>query len=166
MKGRVHKFLSAIVGPTIIRGEQIVIGVTGIFVSIAIFVQVVLRYVFYAPLFGIEEFLRMVIIWFYFIGAAYAVYKESFIKADIMPMLIKKQLHLKRLKVASLLLSAVAATLLFYYALQYSLFLAAAHQVTPIHLVSLNYGAVAVVLGAGLMSFQFIIHLRRELGKP
>ncbi|GAJ05577.1 unnamed protein product, partial [marine sediment metagenome] len=73
-KRRLDKFLLPSVD-AIVRGEEAILIVTGILVTMAICVQILLRYVFHSPLFGIEELTLIVVSWFYFIGASYSVHK-------------------------------------------------------------------------------------------
>ena len=67
---------------------------TGIFVCAAVdivvmFVAVVMRYIFHEDFFGYEEILMNVILWMYYLGAAYATYNETHIKGDVMSFVFK-----------------------------------------------------------------------------
>jgi len=92
----------------IVKFEESVIFVTGAFVALAMFTQVLLRYVFHAPLFGLEEIAVLVVSWFYFVGAAYSVHNESYIKADILPLVVKNPKIIRFLNILSLILTIVA----------------------------------------------------------
>ena len=56
--------------------------------TIAVFLQVVTRYVFNYSIFGIEEFAAYTGIVMYFIGAAYATHERSHISASVVESLI------------------------------------------------------------------------------
>ena len=56
--------------------------------TIAVFLQVVTRYVFNYSIFGIEEFAAYTGIVMYFIGAAYATHERSHISASVVDSLI------------------------------------------------------------------------------
>lgn len=162
-KRRLDKFLLPSVD-AIVRGEEATLIVTGILVTMAIFVQILLRYVFHSPLFGIEELTLIVVSWFYFIGAGYSVHKGSYIMADILPLVVKNQLLLQRFKVACLLFGMVGAAILGCVAVEYCQWAAGAHAVTPTFMLSTNYATASMVAGAGLMVMHFAMRMMREVG--
>jgi TRAP-type C4-dicarboxylate transport system permease small subunit len=57
--------------------------VAGCFVTVLVFIEVLLRYVFGSPLFGVEELVCLIAMWLYFIGASYGAYERSHIKAEL-----------------------------------------------------------------------------------
>jgi len=147
----------------LVKCEEITIFASGVFITFAIFIQVVLRYIFSAPLFGLEEISLLVVSWFYFIGIAYSIYKESFVKADILSLIIKSPRIRKRFNIANLILATVGALLLFFYGLKYALWSSRAHLVTPHFLVSPNFGFSALVVGGLLMSLHFALLIHKEI---
>lgn len=61
----------------------------GSLIVLTVFLQVLLRYVFKHPLFGLEEFSRLVAVWVYFIGAIYGTRDESHVFGDVARMIFK-----------------------------------------------------------------------------
>ena len=55
--------------------------IAGCVVAVLIFIEVMLRYVFGSPLFGVEEMVTLIAMWLYFLGASYGAYERSHIKA-------------------------------------------------------------------------------------
>ncbi|HZK12505.1 MAG TPA: TRAP transporter small permease subunit [Atribacterota bacterium] len=147
----------------LVKCEEITIFTTGVFITFAIFIQVVLRYVFSASLFGLEEIALLVVSWFYFTGAAYSVYSKSYIKADVLSLIVKNPRIRKLFNVVSLILSTVAALLLFFYGLKYAIWSNRAHVVTPHFLMSANFGFGALVVGSLLMSLHFALLVQEEI---
>lgn len=147
----------------LVKGEEIIIAATGIFISVAMFIQVLLRYVFCAPLFGLEEISLLIVAWFYFIGAAYSVHTESSIKVDILSLFVKSPRIRKRFNIVSLILATVATLLLFFYGLKYALWSSRAHVVTAHFLISANVGFGALVVAGLLMSLHFTLSVQREI---
>ncbi|MEA2015162.1 MAG: TRAP transporter small permease subunit [Actinomycetota bacterium] len=147
----------------LVKCEEITIFFTGVFIASTIFIQVVLRYIFSAPLFGLEEIALLVVSWFYFIGAAYSIHSESYIKADILSLIVKSPRIRKRFNIASLILATVASLLLFFYGVEYALWSSRAHVVTPHFLMSSNFGFTALVVGSLLMSLNFALLVQREI---
>lgn len=147
----------------LVKCEEITIFATGTFIAFTIFIQVVLRYIFSAPLFGLEEIALLVVSWFYFIGAAYSIHSESYIKADILSLIVKSPRIRKRFNIASLILATVATLLLFFYGFKYALWSSRAHVVTPHFLMSSNFGFAALVVGSLLMSLHFALLVQGEI---
>jgi len=147
----------------LVKCEEITIFASGAFIIFTIFIQVVLRYIFSAPLFGLEEIALLVVSWFYFIGAVYSIYKESYIKADILSLIVKSPRIRKRFNITSLILATVATLLLFFYGLKYALWSSRAHVVTPHFLMSSNFGFGALVVGSLLMSLHFALLIHEEI---
>lgn len=160
IKRRSYKFLSV---HTVVRGEEVVIAISGMLVVIGVFLQVLLRYVFHSPFLGIEEITLIVVSWFYLIGASYSVHEGIFIKAEVLPIFVKNQLLLKRLKVATTFLSIVAVAVLGYLAFVYFLWAAGARVTTMMLMWPINYSTAALVVGSGLMVLHLIIQMWREV---
>jgi TRAP-type C4-dicarboxylate transport system permease small subunit len=68
-------------GLTHIFSFLLVIG--GALMTLTVLLQVLLRYVFKQPLFGLEEFSRLVAIWLYFIGAIYSTKTDNHVQGDV-----------------------------------------------------------------------------------
>jgi len=147
----------------IVKLEESVIFATGSFVALAMFIQVLLRYVFHAPLFGLEEISVLVVSWFYFFGAAYSVHCESYIKADILSLVVKNPKIVRFFNILSLILTIVANLLLFYYGLKFAIWSSINNVVTPTFLISKNYSFSALLVGCMLMILHFALILQREI---
>ena len=147
----------------IVKFEESVIFVTGAFVALAMFTQVLLRYVFHAPLFGLEEIAVLVVSWFYFVGAAYSVHNESYIKADILPLVVKNPKIIRFLNILSLILTIVANLILFYHGLKFAIWAGRNNVVTPTFLISKNFSFSSLLLGCILTTLHFVIILQREI---
>jgi TRAP-type C4-dicarboxylate transport system permease small subunit len=72
------------------KGGTFLIVLGGSLIAITVFLQVLLRYVFKSPLFGLEEFSRLAAVWVYFIGAIYGTREESHVFGDVARMIFKK----------------------------------------------------------------------------
>jgi TRAP-type C4-dicarboxylate transport system permease small subunit len=71
----------------IIKGEEIIMEIALIVMSVLAFVQVITRYVFEYPNSWIEETTRYLMVWMIFIGMAYAVRKEQHLEVGIISLL-------------------------------------------------------------------------------
>lgn len=149
----------------IVKCEKVVIFLTALFVSFAMFVQVLLRYVFDYPLFGIEEISVLVCSWLYFMGIAYSVQTESYISVDVLFLFVKKQKVRKWCRILSLFVSLLTSCILFFYALKYGIWMSKSHVLTPVFLISQNFGFSATIVGSFFVSVHFIELLLREFKK-
>ena len=55
----------------------------GALMTLTVVLQVLLRYVFKQPLFGLEEFSRLVAIWLYFLGAVLSTKTDNHVQGDV-----------------------------------------------------------------------------------
>ena len=147
----------------VVKAERIIMGVVMLWITVAIFVQIILRYIFHAPLFGIEEIVILTAAWLYFIGVAYTTKTEGHVKVDIINLFSKNRLFLKWNKLSSLSLSIIGSGILFYVALQHSLWAFQAGLVIPTFMISISYATLSVVVGGGLTFLHFTIQLVGEL---
>jgi TRAP-type C4-dicarboxylate transport system permease small subunit len=70
--------------------------IAGCVVVVLIFIEVMLRYVFGSPLFGVEELVTLIAMWLYFLGASYGAYERSHIKAELVHLWFKTPRSLAR----------------------------------------------------------------------
>jgi len=147
----------------LVHAEEFIIFISGSFITVAMFIQIILRYVFNSPLFGLEELLLIIVPWFYFFGAAYSVHTESLIKVDILSLIVKNPSIIKLFNIVSLVSSIIATSLFSYYGFKYAAWSAGNHVVSPTFFISLNYGFASLVMGAVLMSLHFFLLLLKEI---
>jgi len=147
----------------IVKCEESVIFLTGSFIALAMFGQVLLRYIFNSPLFGLEEISILIVSWFYFIGAANSVHNKSYIKADVLPLIVKNPKIIRIFNAISYILSIVATTLLFYYSFKYAVWSYHANVITPTFFIPKNVSFGSLVIGSLLMTLHFILLLYKEI---
>lgn len=147
----------------LVQGEKVIIFAVSIFISIGMFIQVILRYVFFTTVFGLEEILLFTVGWLYFIGGAYSVHTESYIKADILPLIAKNTRIRKPFEIVSLVLSLIAALLFSYYTLKYAIWMGRNHLLSPTFFISMNYSFGALVVGGILTSIHFFLLLLQKM---
>ena len=99
----------------------IVIGGAG--VALTVVLQVVLRYIFKAPLFGLEEFSRLIAVWIYFIGAIFGTRLDSHVQGDVAERLFGTSRSRAVIKTITWCLSLVVCVLFLYHASKYSIWL-------------------------------------------
>ncbi len=67
----------------LLKIQRVIMLVTVIISTSAVFSEVVMRYIFKSPFVGIEELAAYFAFWMYFIGASYGSYERSHIKAEL-----------------------------------------------------------------------------------
>jgi len=105
------------------KGGTIVIVLGGALVALTVVLQVVLRYVFKFPLFGLEEFSRLIAVWVYFIGAVFGTKFDSHVQGDVAGRLFKTTRSKSVVKSITWCLSLLLCVLFLYHSSKYSLWL-------------------------------------------
>jgi TRAP-type transport system small permease protein len=99
----------------------IVIG--GTLITFTVVLQVLLRYVFKSPLFGLEEFSRLIAVWVYFLGAVFGTKLDSHVQGDVAERLFKSNRSKAFVKMLTWFLSGLLCILFLYHASKYCLWL-------------------------------------------
>ena len=104
-------------------GASTILVAGAIIMTFTIVLQVMLRYVFKLPLFGLEEFSRLVAVWLYFFGAVLGTRDDSHVQGDVAARLFSTERSLSVLKTITWVLSLAACVLLLYHSAKYTLWL-------------------------------------------
>lgn len=127
----------------------------------AVFLEVIMRYFFKAPLVGIEELAAYIAFWLYFIGGSYGSYERSHISADLSQLVFKNELNYAKVHFISSLISAVAILYILPWAYEYvkwgfqmneqsrSTFMGDSFPVV--------YFQASILVGLSLMCFYFFV---------
>jgi TRAP-type transport system small permease protein len=99
----------------------IVIG--GVLITLTVVLQVLLRYVFKSPLFGLEEFSRLIAVWVYFLGAIFGTKLDSHVQGDVAERLFTSRRSKAVVKTLTWFLSGILCILFLYHASKYCIWL-------------------------------------------
>jgi TRAP-type C4-dicarboxylate transport system permease small subunit len=141
------------------RLQQIVLIGTSLFISVFMFVEVMLRYVFRKPIMGIEEILPLGAFWLYFIGASYGSYKRTHIKAEVVEMMVKNP---RRVAVTRAVASFIAFGVGLYlckWGFDFFVYGLTEGQFSATLFIPMVYSQSAVFFGLVLMTFYFLMEL-------
>ena len=105
------------------RIGTVLIVVGGGVIALTVVLQVLLRYVFKVPLFGLEEFSRLVAVWVYFIGAIYGTKYDSHVQGDVAERFFRSPRAKSVVKITTWCLSLVVCALFFYHAAIYCIWI-------------------------------------------
>lgn len=133
------------------RGQRFVLFVLILAVAVLVFVQVLLRYVFRAPLMGIEEILLFPTIWLYFIGGINASAEETQIVARVLEVFVKNQRTVRLIRLVASIISVVVLAWLTYWAYDYFAYSQMMGKTSPTLYIPLIYADFASVVGFALM---------------
>ncbi|MBN1829250.1 MAG: TRAP transporter small permease subunit [Deltaproteobacteria bacterium] len=97
--------------------------VGGSIIMITVVVQVILRYILKLPLFGLEEFSRLIAVWVYFIGAIFGTKYDSHVQGDVAARLFSTPNAQAAIKVITWVLSALLCFIFLYHSTKYSIWL-------------------------------------------
>ncbi|WP_051631021.1 TRAP transporter small permease [Afifella pfennigii] len=132
------------------RAEAIFIGAAISFCSILLFTNVVLRYVFLAPISWAEELSIYLLVWIVFVGASVAFRTHSHIVVDMLPRMLPPAGR----RIVAILAATVTAAFLavfLYYSAQHTLNVRALGQLTPVMQAPMWLTYLAMPVGSALM---------------
>jgi TRAP-type C4-dicarboxylate transport system permease small subunit len=95
----------------------------GALLTLTVVLQVFLRYVLKSPLFGLEEFSRLIGVWVYFLGAVFGTRFDSHVQGDVAARFFKTSRSRAVLSVTTWIFSLVLCMLFLYHSGAYSLWL-------------------------------------------
>ncbi len=155
-KGSVVSKISGIVK----GGQELVASVLMILLPVLVCVQVVLRYVFEAPLMGIEELMLFPIIWLYMIGGANASMERTHISCGILTLYIKKPFSIALFHSVKSFISVVVSLWLTYWAYWFFDYSLTMWKESDLLYIPMFFGESAVFIGLVLMTGYSIDEFR------
>ena len=143
--------------------------VAGCAVAVLVFVEVMLRYVFGSPLFGVEEMVCMVAMWLYFMGASYGAFERSHIKADVAHLWFHTSRSRTVITTISSFITVVLAVIMVSWTLPYFIWGLKEGETSQALLLPMVWSQSALFFGAIMMTLyflaEFIDHLLECFGK-
>jgi TRAP-type C4-dicarboxylate transport system permease small subunit len=131
----------------------------GTLITALVFLEVMLRYVFASPLFGVEELITFVAMWLYFIGASYGAYERSHIRADLIQVWVTSPRWLAIISTMTSLITVVLAGIMARWSSIYFVFGIERAGTSPALRLPMVVAQSAVFVGAVLMTFYFFVEL-------
>jgi len=95
----------------------------GIMVTLTVVLQVILRYLFKWPLFGLEEFSRLIAVWVYFLGAIFGTKYDSHVQGDVAARLFHTTRARAIVKTIAWSMSLLVCALFLYHSAAYSMWI-------------------------------------------
>ena len=120
---REFKRISRHIDSVLDRSGTVLIVIGGAGVTLTVVLQVVLRYIFKFPLFGLEEFSRLIAVWVYFIGAIFGTKTDSHVQGDVAERLFGTSSSRAVIKTITWSLSLILCVLFLYHSTKFSVWL-------------------------------------------
>jgi TRAP-type C4-dicarboxylate transport system permease small subunit len=95
----------------------------GVLITLTVVLQVILRYIFKVPLFGLEEFSRLIAVWVYFLGAIFGTKWDTHVQGDVAGRLFTTDRSRAVVKAIAWALSLLVCVLFLYHSATYSMWL-------------------------------------------
>lgn len=133
--------------------------IAGCIVAVLIFIEVMLRYVFGSPLFGVEEMVTLIAMWLYFLGASYGAYERSHIKAELVHLWFKTPRSLACVKSIASLITVILSLIMVSWSYPYFIWGIKEGETSQALLLPMVLSQSAVFFGAILMSIYFVAEL-------
>jgi len=137
--------------------QRVILIVVSITVTCTMFTEVVARYVFQTPIWGMDEITGHTAVWLYLIGAAYGTYERSHIKAEFANMMFKNPRTLTIIKLVTAAIAAVMAGYMTIWGYGYIYWSITQHEVLPTLMWPTVYFQFPILLGAILMCIYFVV---------
>jgi C4-dicarboxylate transporter DctQ subunit len=120
------------------------------FASLLLFVNVVLRYWFLAPISWADELTLYVMVWIVFVGSSVAIRTRGHIAIDLLPLALSPGGR-RRLAICVTLTVLAFLAVFFHYSLQHTLRVRGSGQVTPVMQAPMWLAYLAMPAGSALM---------------
>ncbi len=146
--------------------QEIILFFLMVVITGLVFVQVLLRYVFKAPLMGIEEMLLFPTVWLYMLGAANASIQRTQIVCRVMEVFVKNRLKsIYLIRTAASFLSFGVAIWLDYWAYDYLKYALRVPRVSSSLYIPLIYAEAAVFACMILITVYTLVEAFYNLGQ-
>lgn len=123
-----------------------------IFLPLLITFQVILRYVFVAPLMGVEELMMFPIIWLYFLGGANASYERNHIECGILILYMKTPRAYNRFRLLRSIISVLISIWMTYWAFWLFVYSIQTFKYSDLLSIPMIIGESALFIGLVLMT--------------
>jgi TRAP-type C4-dicarboxylate transport system permease small subunit len=139
--------------------HKILLAILSVVVSVLMVIEIVTRFVFRSPLFGLEEITLICMMWLYMIGAVVASHKRAHLDAEMMELVTSRKRVLALIRALATFVTLIIAG--FILAWSYSLFAwgLEKQQGTPVFRIPWVVSQSSLFFA----SIMFVVYLLRDL---
>src|SRR3989339_492867 len=144
------------------KGATWLIIMGGAMVTLTVVLQVVLRYIFKAPLFGLEELSRLIAVWVYFLGAILGTKEDAHVQGDMAGLLFYTDRSPAGIKTITRALGLLVCLLFLYHSAKYCLWIYGSGEKTPGLWWPRIYSVGSMLFGSFFMTIYSFANLIRH----
>lgn len=131
--------------------------------TILVFIQVVMRYVFSNSLSWSEELARFIFMWVSWIGASYAVRERAHFRVEMFADMMKGEKR-KWFELVILIVWFVFCVFMAFIGTRLVIFLMETGQISSAMEIPMSWVYASVPVGCGLMALRLIVEIKKLLG--
>jgi TRAP-type C4-dicarboxylate transport system permease small subunit len=124
--------------------------------TIAMFTEIVSRYVFHNSFFGLEHFIGFASMWVYFIGSAYGSYERSHVKAELIRTIVRSKRTYNIIRAVSAAISTTVSCIFVIWSYEFCMESIAMKETTWTYHVPMVYFQSSLFVGGILMVAYFL----------
>jgi TRAP-type C4-dicarboxylate transport system permease small subunit len=130
--------------------------ICAVLLTLIVFTQVVMRYVFQTAIFGLEETAVYIGVWFYFIGGSMGASERAHISASLTDILVKNETIQHAIKTFSSLLTSVICGWMVVWSWELTVWSLKMGMMSTELGIHIGYIHLAMPVGLALMTVYFI----------
>ena len=130
--------------------------------TILVFIQVVMRYVFSNSLSWSEELARFIFMWVSWIGASYAVRERAHFRVEMFADMMKGEKR-KWFELVILIVWFVFCVFMAFIGTRLIIFLVETGQISAAMEIPMSWVYASVPVGCGLMALRLIVEIKKLL---
>ncbi|KJS78435.1 MAG: hypothetical protein JL55_14660 [Pseudomonas sp. BICA1-14] len=139
--------------------QRLLVVLSGLAITILIFVQVISRYVFQTAIFGVEEIACYVAVWLYFLGAAVGAEQRGHMSASLVEIVLRGETAQRVIRLLVCSLSVVLCVWMTIWAWSLTKWSLQLGMMSTEINVPVGYAQLAMPVGLGLMALYFFVEL-------
>ena len=139
--------------------QRLLVALSGLIITVLIFVQVVSRYVFETAIFGIEEISCYVAVWLYFLGAAVGAEQRGHMSASLVTLVLHGETAQRAIRLLVCALSVLLCGWMTVWAYGLAKWTLQLGMMSTEINVPVGYAQLAIPVGLALMTLYFLFEL-------
>lgn len=143
------------------KSASVLITAGGAIVTLSVVLQVLLRYVFKVPLFGLEEFSRLIAVWVYFLGAIFGTKWDAHVQGDVAGRFFTSNRSKAVVKTIAWAISFSVCILFLYHSAKYCIWLYGTGERTTGLWWPRIYSVGSMLFGAFFMTLYSIVNVAK-----
>ena len=138
---------------------QNILGGIILFSSLLLFINVVMRYVFLAPIFWAEELARYLMVWLIFLGAGLLAGDEGHISVNAITRFLNPRANLMLSRIVRVV-GIIFSVVLTWYGWKHTMSVRSSLQVTAALDIPMWLTYLAIPVGGTIMVVRYLMHMQ------